>query len=1223
MIRILSNLINLPKKGVKFFILYLAFSFAITFVFISAFANQKINSTAYSFSSQVISENTNFNIGKNNSNSSGTDITWVGEDGNWSDSANWSLGYVPTGNDNVLLSSSSSILIEVDGNFSVNDLILDTGAVIEFGGGSLTVNGDYLQADGIIILDSGKFEVKGDFNFLGGDFKAEDAELSFTGDSAQVISFPFYKEDFIVSHMVLKNGGAGRPKIFPGGIDVLVENMDILAGVQLALDSNKKTEYTVNKNFRYGGMGGGANLDSLTFFLKDTNGVFGTPFSADNSSSNANITDDIEDKLSKLKTIKYEFVQGKESDNVKALLSISSDNKAINNEVYEEPSGKSNTEVKKSVVEDIYTREKLKGVIENILASQKSDERIVIVLEDGTIIKEPQINIDNTDPNPVLNFNVEISKYSKYRLQNYLIFDTNKTLTIYGRIDMNDYRIYGAGNLEVYGDTGVYQENGVIAIYSNPAISLGLSTQYYSTGGLITPVIDYNSWSFQIIADAWHPANTFVRCSNVGTKSLSGDFKITNGSDTGPARDSISNTKAAFWVKPGATFDNFGYNVIFDGGVFNPYANVIIQGNCITDHRGKISWKTSTASTLFAGNNINLNEIELNSFLNQVNYLRPAGDSAVSITARRFSFTGTSPGKWELSKVAATNITIRDSIYINPDNPASYGGALIGNNSIPTHITLQGSIISKSNNAVQDIVNGMENTTFEFYAVSPAIIFENAPANVTFFPNTIFSLYSSNPVLLTNNSPSPCAFTLGDNGTIKVTYGRFILGEADVFKYNQVNSYLIFDGGNVDSILWPVTDGPVNVTLNASPVVVPGSRTIPGTLTMIGGMFDFGTDTLTIGTSTSNMGDIIFNGGGTVRGFIKRWYDADTSSFKIFPLNDYKDKFWGLPVPAGLSFTTAPSHGGTIIAKYTPAGSGTNGFPIASGPGGDIVNVSPGFWTFTSSDSLTGGVYTMECTGIFGTGGVNNLSSLSLLKRDNSSSPWTWNAAGHLPATGTVNTPTVRFQGFTSFSDFAIGSAADNPLPVELASFTSTVNARDVILNWSTTYENNNSGFDIERLDADNYIGNWIKVISVPGSGTTSETKNYSFTDKKLNTGKYKYRLKQIDFNGNFEYFELDNEIEVGVPKEFKLSQNYPNPFNPVTKIDYDIPFESKVSLKIYDMLGREVANMVNNELQIAGYYTLQLNGANMGSGTYFFRIIAQGTNGKEFVMTKKMMLIK
>ncbi|HEX2788363.1 MAG TPA: T9SS type A sorting domain-containing protein [Ignavibacteria bacterium] len=197
------------------------------------------------------------------------------------------------------------------------------------------------------------------------------------------------------------------------------------------------------------------------------------------------------------------------------------------------------------------------------------------------------------------------------------------------------------------------------------------------------------------------------------------------------------------------------------------------------------------------------------------------------------------------------------------------------------------------------------------------------------------------------------------------------------------------------------------------------------------------------------------------------------------------------------------------------------------------------------------------------------------------------------------------------------------PLPVELASFTASVNRNNVMLNWTTLTEMNNSGFDIERKLIDEQgLNTFTKIGNVQGHGNSNEPQNYSFNDNGLQTGKYAYRLKQTDYNGNFEYFTLSSDIEVGVPKEFSLSQNYPNPFNPVTKINYDIPFDSKVNLKVYDMLGREVASLVHNDLQKAGYYTVQLNGINMASGTYFFRIIAQG-GGKDFVMTKKMVLIK
>ncbi|HEX2788360.1 MAG TPA: T9SS type A sorting domain-containing protein [Ignavibacteria bacterium] len=209
--------------------------------------------------------------------------------------------------------------------------------------------------------------------------------------------------------------------------------------------------------------------------------------------------------------------------------------------------------------------------------------------------------------------------------------------------------------------------------------------------------------------------------------------------------------------------------------------------------------------------------------------------------------------------------------------------------------------------------------------------------------------------------------------------------------------------------------------------------------------------------------------------------------------------------------------------------------------------------------------------------------------------------------------------GLTSFSLFAV-TTTDAPLPVELASFTSNVNRNIVKLNWTTSEEQNNAGFDVERKPAGSET--WSKIGNVAGSGNSSQPKNYSFTDNGLNTGSYNYRLKQIDFNGNFEYYNLSGEVIVGVPSDFKLSQNYPNPFNPTTKIDYDLPVDSKVNLRVYDMLGREVASIVNEQVT-AGYYTVQLNATNFASGTYFFRLVAQGTNGKEFVMTKKMQLIK
>lgn len=201
------------------------------------------------------------------------------------------------------------------------------------------------------------------------------------------------------------------------------------------------------------------------------------------------------------------------------------------------------------------------------------------------------------------------------------------------------------------------------------------------------------------------------------------------------------------------------------------------------------------------------------------------------------------------------------------------------------------------------------------------------------------------------------------------------------------------------------------------------------------------------------------------------------------------------------------------------------------------------------------------------------------------------------------------------------------PLPVELSSFTSMSVRNEVILDWVTAAEINNSGFDIERLSLSQISSSepdsiWKKIIFVEGSGNSEEQKHYKYNDKNLQAGEYKYRLKQIDYNGNYTYHQLESIVNVNVPKDFQLSQNYPNPFNPVTKIDYELPVEGKVNLKIYDINGREVANLVNNETQTAGYYTVAFAAQNFSSGVYFFRMISQG-NEKNFVMTKKMVLLK
>ncbi len=190
----------------------------------------------------------------------------------------------------------------------------------------------------------------------------------------------------------------------------------------------------------------------------------------------------------------------------------------------------------------------------------------------------------------------------------------------------------------------------------------------------------------------------------------------------------------------------------------------------------------------------------------------------------------------------------------------------------------------------------------------------------------------------------------------------------------------------------------------------------------------------------------------------------------------------------------------------------------------------------------------------------------------------------------------------------------DYPAPVEMLAFTSSVEGRNVDLKWTTSSELNNSGFDIERAAEG---GEWSKLGFVNGSGTVSERRDYAYTDRNIETGSYRYRLKQIDFNGNFEYYELPEVVSIGVPDKYELTQNYPNPFNPVTTISYGLPDDGIVTIKVYDMLGREVKTLVN-EMKTAGYYKIQFTAADLAGGAYFCRMKAGN-----FVAVKRMVLLK
>jgi len=187
------------------------------------------------------------------------------------------------------------------------------------------------------------------------------------------------------------------------------------------------------------------------------------------------------------------------------------------------------------------------------------------------------------------------------------------------------------------------------------------------------------------------------------------------------------------------------------------------------------------------------------------------------------------------------------------------------------------------------------------------------------------------------------------------------------------------------------------------------------------------------------------------------------------------------------------------------------------------------------------------------------------------------------------------------------------PVPVELTLFAAVPKGNEIILSWSTATELNNLGFEIQRSIEGN---EFFTIGFVNGHGTTTEQQNYTYTDKNLENGEYYYRLKQVDYDGSYEYSDVV-EVDFAAFNSYLLEQNYPNPFNPTTTISFNVAEKSNVKISILNSIGEELAEVLNEEKE-AGYHQVEFNAANLPSGVYFYQLEAG-----EFISTKKMILLK
>jgi hypothetical protein len=209
---------------------------------------------------------------------------------------------------------------------------------------------------------------------------------------------------------------------------------------------------------------------------------------------------------------------------------------------------------------------------------------------------------------------------------------------------------------------------------------------------------------------------------------------------------------------------------------------------------------------------------------------------------------------------------------------------------------------------------------------------------------------------------------------------------------------------------------------------------------------------------------------------------------------------------------------------------------------------------------------------------------------------------------------------YVQYGEINIVKAVNSALPVELTTFSGSVSGSVVMLNWATATEVNNHGFEVDRASSNQLDpGNWTKIGFVNGNGMSNSTKDYTFTDNNITQqGIYYYRLKQIDNNGNCTYSSTVS-LNITAQPAFVLEQNYPNPFNPSTVIAFQIPMDSHVTLQVYDILGKKVATLADEE-KTAGKYSIEFsaNKFNLSSGLYVYALTAGNySSAKKFILMK------
>ena len=554
------------------------------------------------------------------------------------------------------------------------------------------------------------------------------------------------------------------------------------------------------------------------------------------------------------------------------------------------------------------------------------------------------------------------------------------------------------------------------------------------------------------------------------------------------------------------------------------------------------------------------------------------------------------PGGYDTPTITSSSITVKWGDPSGDVLPSGYllKGSTVNSFTEPLNGTVYTDQTNLSGGAAQvNVAYGSGQNTFSGLSSSTNYYFRLYPYNGNASSRTYKT--ASYPAALDGNYTTAVGTTVTSNGTID--FGTTANNTAATTGNTGFAGVRIGSGGGSFKILNPGQS-------------IGSGAELQGIAPTSGSVNSVGIDSASYGSGSTVFTirfDVLFSGGSS-----GTWYFFAGNGSSFGPSQTVG--FTGAQVFAGLRFIFGASDAMITSNRAGSSWSALSGTPFSQNIGYTvaIVGNNSGSTVTYGANNVASGKYDLF---------INNVLSGNDLSE------------GALPSGTNVNA--FRFYGENSAGNVATISL-DNivwyntidesiPLPVELTSFSASVRGKGVELAWKTATEVNNYGFEIEKKAVSGWplassqqpnANNWSKIGFVEGNGTTNFPKSYSFVDAGAQ-GKVSYRLKQIDRDGKFEYSNVVEIASANVVTKYSLMQNHPNPFNPNTVISYQLPMNGYVTLKVYDMIGKEIATLVNG-MQEAGEHTTSFNASHLPSGLYFYTLQA-----KNFNETKKMILVK